>query len=69
VIPLPQYPTLGSIARHLDEPPHRIRYIIDSRKIAPAGKAGNARVFTQADVDLIRAELAQMDEQREASHD
>ena len=53
----PIVPTVGSIADRLGVPIHRIRYIIESRRIEPSGRAGNARVFTAADVDQIAREL------------
>ena len=41
--------TVGEISRRLQEPLHRIEYIIRSRNIHPTGTAGNSRVFsTQA---------------------
>jgi len=58
-------PTVGEIARRLDEPLHRVEYVIRTRNIHPVGRAGNLRVFSDADVDYIRAELRRIDEERE----
>lgn len=64
----PIVPTVGSIADRLGVPIHRIRYIIESRRIEPTGKAGNARVFTDADVDLIASVLNRIQREREGNH-
>jgi DNA-binding transcriptional MerR regulator len=56
---------IGSIARRLNAPVHRIEYIIRSRGITPAFTAGNARVFTEADVQHIASELRRIDQERE----
>jgi DNA-binding transcriptional MerR regulator len=64
----PDVPTVGSIAQQLGVPLHRVRYVIESRAIEPSGWAGNARVFTDADVDRIRSELARIAE-KEPHHD
>jgi DNA-binding transcriptional MerR regulator len=65
----PDVPTVGSIAHQLGVPIHRIRYVIESRGIEPSGWAGNARVFTDADVERIRAELARIDQGKESQYD
>lgn len=57
-------PTVGVISRRLDQPIHRIEYVIRSRGIQPQGIAGNARVYTEASVDLIAAELRRIDSAR-----
>ena len=44
----PQALTVGEIARRLGCPVHRIEYLIRSRGMRPSYRAGNARVFTQA---------------------
>lgn len=54
------FSTVGSIADRLGVPVHRVRYIIDSRGIQPSGWAGHSRVFTPADVDHIKTELARI---------
>jgi hypothetical protein len=50
-------PTVGEIARRLGEPIHRIEYVLRTRNIRPSGIAGNCRVYAEADVELIAAEL------------
>jgi len=64
---LPSYPTIGEICRRLDEPLHRVEYVIRSRGIQPVARAGNARVFAEGDVSLIRGELRRIDEDREGT--
>lgn len=56
--------TVGEISRRLGEPLHRIEYIIRARGIRPALRAGNARVFTEADLQRIAAELRRVDVER-----
>lgn len=53
--------TVGEIAKRLGEPLHRVEYLIRARDIQPAGRAGNARVFSDVDVDFIASELARID--------
>ena len=60
ILPVVQ-PTVGEIARRLEQPLHRIEYVIRSREIQPAGLAGNARVFSDADVERIAHELRRID--------
>ncbi len=60
----PSLPTIGEIAARLGVPLHRVGYVIDSRGIRPAGRAGHARVFTEADVDHIAGELARIERDR-----
>lgn len=64
----PIVPTVGEIARRLDEPIHRIEYVIRSRRIAPTGIAGNVRVFTDDDVDRIAQELHRIEVEKGDRH-
>ncbi len=57
----PSMPTIGEIARRLGVPTHRVEYIIRARDIRPYGWAGNARVFDEATVNVIGAELNRID--------
>jgi hypothetical protein len=57
--------TSGVIAQRLDEPLHRVLYVIRSRDIQPTVRAGNARVFSEADAAFIASELRRIDEERE----
>jgi hypothetical protein len=60
-------PTIGVIAERLNEPWHRIQYVIRSRRIKPTGVAGNARVFSEADIAYIAAEIRRINEGRESA--
>ena len=61
---IPIVPTVGEIARRLGEPLHRVEYEIRARNIRASGWAGNARVFTEADVDHIAGELRRIDAEK-----
>lgn len=54
---VPHALTVGEIARRLHAPVHRVEYVIRSRAIRPASRAGNARIFTDADMERIGYEL------------
>jgi DNA-binding transcriptional MerR regulator len=60
-------PTVGEISRRTGYAIHRIRYVIDSRGIRPASRAGVANVYSEADVQRIASELRRIDEDREDS--
>jgi hypothetical protein len=59
--------TVGVIARQNGVPVHRVEYVIKSRDIQPASVAGNARIFSEADVEYIGAELRRINEEREGA--
>jgi hypothetical protein len=59
--PTTPVPTVGEIAQRLGESLHRIEYVIRSRCIQPAGRAGNVRIFAEPDVALIAHELRLID--------
>jgi len=61
-------PTVGCIATRLRVPVHRIRYLIESRSIAPIGRAGNSRIFSEAAVELIQSELARIERAKVVGH-
>jgi DNA-binding transcriptional MerR regulator len=50
-------PTVGEIARRNGVSVHKVEYVIRSRNMQPAARAGNARVFGAEDVERIGAEL------------
>ncbi len=62
-------PTVGTIAQRLGEPIHRVAYVIETRGIEPIGRAGHARVFTEAAVERIASELREIDAGREVGGD
>ena len=57
--------TVGEIARRAGVPVHRVTYVIESRRIAPIGRAGQARVFSEETAQAIVAELQQIAEARQ----
>ena len=61
----PTLATVGEIARRTGYFLHRVEYIIKARNIRPSGRAGNARIFSDADVDRIESELQRIDSERE----
>lgn len=68
--PTTPVPTVGEIARRLGESLHRIEYVIRSRNIQPASRAGHVRIFAEADVSQIADELRQIDaRQEQAAHE
>jgi len=68
--PTTPVPTVGEIARRLGESLHRIEYVIRSRNIQPAGRAGHVRIFDELDVAQIADELRLIDaRQEQATHE
>jgi hypothetical protein len=63
----PPLPTVGEIARRLGQPVHRIEYVIRSRRLMPAGPAGNCRVLTEKDLARIDATLRDIHSRREGN--
>ena len=59
--------TVGEISRLAKRPKHRIEYVIKSRGIAPCRIAGAYRIFSEADVAKIIAELREIEKTREAA--
>ena len=59
--------TVGQIAQLLRQPVHRIAYIINTRRIDEAARAGRLRVFDLEAVGQIRSELAAIDGNQEQS--
>ncbi len=49
--------TLGELARQLDCPIHRIKYLVQARRIEHVARAGNLRIFGPEVLNLLRAEL------------
>lgn len=49
--------TLGDIARELGEPEHRVKHIINSRRIEPVRRIGIIRLFPATAVGAVRQEL------------
>jgi hypothetical protein len=56
--------SLGELSRRLDEPLHRLEYIIRSRGIKPCLIAGGRHFYTEATTEQIRKELERIAEKR-----
>jgi len=56
--------TVGELARRAGVPVHRVTYVIETRGIEPIGRAGQARVFSQAAADQVLHELQQISRSR-----
>ena len=61
--------TVGQIAQRIGCPLHRIEYVINTRKLRPKEVAGNARVFTEADVGFIASEIRRIDAEKGGCHE
>ena len=59
--------TIGEIASQLGVPAHRVGYVIRTREIIPAGRAGISRVFSDADLARIDSELKRIESNKEGS--
>lgn len=64
MVQAPTLPTVGKIAQRFGVPVHRVVYVVESRGIAPAGIAGNVRVFDEPSVSRIASELARIKRDR-----
>ena len=62
---VPPLLTVGVIADRLGVPVHRVVYVVESRHISPAGRAGNANVFSEADAAHIESELRRIERDRQ----
>lgn len=58
--------TAGEIARRLGVPLHRVKYVVDTRRLVPESWAGRHKVFSEAQCERIRAELARIERERMA---
>ncbi len=60
-----QLHTVGLIAENLGVPVHRVEYVLRTRNIKPAHRAGALRIFTLEQVDRIAEEIESIDTCRE----
>ena len=58
---VPRLMTVGEIAKRLNQPVHRIEYLIQARRIRPRAMAGNARCFDDAAVAELRRHINTLD--------
>ena len=57
--------TKGTICQKLNEPTHRVHYVLLSRSIEPVAKAGNSYVYAETVIDRVRSELRRIDARSE----
>jgi hypothetical protein len=57
-------PTIGSIARQLSAPIHRVEYVIKSRHIQPVSRAGSLRIFDEDAVERVAVAIREIDARR-----
>ena len=63
----PHLITPGVIARRLNQPLHRILYVLAKRShIRPLARAGRLRLYNQAAIEEVRLELEAIDQRRKA---
>lgn len=59
---IPKLDTPGVLAKRLKQPLHRVLYVLRTRKgIRPAARAGRLRLYDQAAIRALVAELAAID--------
>ena len=56
--------TVGQVAERLEAPLHRVKYAIDAYGIAPAGRVGILRVWSEDDLPQIRNALRRTEERQ-----
>ena len=56
---------MGEIARRFGVHVHQVDHVIETRAVTPIGKAGNAYVYAEQDVEYIGAELRRIARERE----
>ena len=61
--------TVGVIAKRFNVPVHAVQYIVDTRRIKPAFKAGVANIFSEADAAFIGHELNRIAKAKEGRGD
>lgn len=63
--PIPRLRTPGVMAADLDEPLHRVLYILRTRHhIRPTAKAGRLRLYNRDAVAMVRHEINAIDARR-----
>jgi len=46
--------TIGQLADMLEEPPHRVDYIIRKLRLKPFDRVGTLRLFTKQQIDIVK---------------
>lgn len=58
--------TIGHIAARCGVPIHRVEYVVKTRDIRPACRAGLARIFDESAADRIESEIRRIEAGRSA---
>ena len=53
--------TVGDLGQQLDQPIHKIEYLLSSRKVTPIQRAGRFRLYSRDTVRFLRGEIDQME--------
>jgi hypothetical protein len=62
--------TVGDIANRLGEPLHRVEYVLRTRRqLRPQGRVGNARIYSESDLQFIASELRRIDAEKGISNE
>jgi DNA-binding transcriptional MerR regulator len=61
--------TVGELSRKLGTPVHRIEHFLRSRNIRPVARAGNSRVFSEADLVTLSKIISELDAAKAARHE
>lgn len=56
--------TIGDLQRRTGAPLHRVRHVLETRRVKPAGRVAGIRLFSESDLQFIAAELRRIDAQR-----
>lgn len=62
--PKPNIASSGEIARRLNQPIHRVAYVIRTRRIKPLLVAGGRYFYGESAMHRIASELRRIDEER-----
>ena len=63
-MPIKDVRTVGQIARDLGEPEHRVKHIVNSRRIESLGRVGIIRLYGPSAVAQVRDALLAIDARR-----
>lgn len=53
--------TIGALCRATGQPPHKVRYALQSRQIQPIARAGRTRLYDDRAAERLRSALAEIE--------
>lgn len=56
------FETVGTLSMLFNVPPHRVRYVIRSRRVKPVARYGNAWIYGPEETDVIGRHLRAIDD-------